>query len=68
MQDMIKKKRNKNPRGEENGNAKLKEFQVRQIREFLKLGLSHTKIGKMYRVNRKTISKISNKFTWRHVV
>ncbi|MGN5653475.1 hypothetical protein [Bacillus sp. Brlt_9] len=53
--------------GSLNGNSKLKEEQVKQIKTLLRKGLSQTKIAKMYGVSKHCIHHIKIEKTWKHV-
>ena len=54
--------------GKDNGNSKLIEEQVLEIRELYKIKkYNQTKLGKMYCVNQMIISLIVNKKTWKHI-
>lgn len=53
--------------GTKNPSAKLNERQVKRIRRLIKKGQSNIQIGKMFGVNRKTISDIRLGKTWRQV-
>ena len=50
--------------GETNGSAKLVETQVREIRQLLNLGESHSTIAKKYQVSKATIQHISSGRIW----
>lgn len=54
-------------RGEKQGSSKLKEFQVREIKEKLMSGISHSKIAEEYNVVKNTITSINRGRTWRHI-
>lgn len=54
-------------RGAQNGNSKLTEDQVREIKKLLRDGVSGPKIAKMFNVNHTAIYSIKNGKTWRHV-
>ncbi len=54
-------------KGEKNGNAKLTEEDVLEIRELIKDGISNTAIAKMYGIGVTTISNIKIGKTWKHV-
>lgn len=55
------------PIGSKSYLSKLKEKDIPEIRELLKSGLSHEKIGLMFGVGKNTIGGISRNRTWRHV-
>ena len=52
-------------RGEKHYNSKLTEYQVIEIRNTI--GISQEKIASIYNVDRKCISKIINRLTWKHI-
>jgi len=64
--DMMKKDRQANFAGENNGAAKLKEFEVSEIRKLLPTH-THVAIAKKYGVNRATIGLINRNETWKNV-
>lgn len=51
-------------RGVNNGNVKLTEDQVRQIKELRREGISQYRCGEMFGVSRSTIKNIDNGSTW----
>lgn len=53
--------------GEDHGQSKLSEQHIREIRGLLASGITTASIGRMYGVNRKTVSKIRDRLTWSHV-
>ncbi len=63
-QDMVK--RNRSAKGVKNGNAKLTESDVLEIRQ---IGRSQPQIevAKMYNVKPKAIRKILKRFRWKHI-
>jgi len=55
-------------RGETNGRAKLKRFQIYLIRNLLKIGaLTQREIGIMFDVTQNTISRIKQRNLWGHI-
>ena len=54
-------------RGERSSLSKLTEIQVREIKRFLKEGLTQKEIAKRYDVTQRTISAIAIGLTWKHV-
>ena len=64
MRDMIAKGRDKKVRGENQGNAKLTERAVREIRASQ---LKHRELAEIYSVNQSTISRIRAEKRWAHV-
>lgn len=65
--DRAQRDRSFHPVGELCPAAKLTELHVREVRSYLAYGWSHSSIAFMFRVSRKTISKISHRETWSHV-
>ena len=63
-QDMVAK--NRQAKGSLNGNSRLLEKQVLEIRNN-KLGLSSRKLGELYNVSKTTILNILNNKQWRYV-
>lgn len=55
----------KSKKGEKHHNSKLKEVEVKEIKNLLEKGYNCTYISKIYKVSRKTISDIKNKKTWK---
>lgn len=78
VQDMIKKGRRRDSRGEKNGLTKLTDQQVREIREKYKLNkitgrylrkeYSNFKLAKEYGITQSIISEIINYKRWKHVI
>lgn len=66
-QDMLKKGRGVDNRGEKCGMAKLKEEDVTKIREMRKCGHTFQGIADMYDVSNVTIYDICLRKTWRHI-
>jgi len=67
MRDMVQKGRN-NPRiGTENGNSKLSEQNVLEIRKLHHEGMKNKRISIMYKVSETTICHVVNRKTWKHV-
>lgn len=54
--------------GEKNGRSKLKECQVKKIRELNKKGLTIYKLSKITKMNYFTIWGIINKKYWKHII
>ena len=69
MRDMYE--RNREARGEKNGSHKLKEIEVREIKEALKekvhLGQNVRFLAEKYQVSRTTIYSIYHKKAWKHL-
>lgn len=55
-------------RGEEKRNAKLFDYQIREIRALLSNGETERFVAALFSVNRTTIRSIKNGKTWTHVV
>ena len=53
--------------GEKIGNSKLKEMEVIEIRRLSKLGLKRCILGKMFKINESTVSKIVLRKRWVHI-
>ncbi len=54
-------------RGERNGQAKLTESQVREIRLLRETGMTHQRIADQFGMERKTIGDAINRVNWAHV-
>lgn len=67
MHDMKAKGRAKAPCGDKANAGKLNTEQVRQIREYLKMGLSQRTIADFYGVSSAAISNIHTGTTWNHL-
>lgn len=55
------------PVGEKNGQSKLKDQDVKEIKEFLKNELPIKRIAKYYSVSETTILKIKKEERWKHI-
>ena len=55
------------PHGESNGNSKLTDNKVKEIRELLRTGISQRKLAALFGVSRRTIQLISRERIWKHV-
>ena len=55
------------PIGEKQGRSKLKEFQVLEIIDLSKIGLTQNEIKEKYGISQGLVSKILNKKTWSHI-
>lgn len=68
-QDMVKKGRQKyvTHNGSENGNSKLKESDVTQIRCLFESGYSQKGIAKLFSISTRTVCQIVENETWKHV-
>lgn len=53
-------------KGERNGNVKLTEQKVREIRKFLKTN-SQMEASRYFEISQPTISQIARRVTWRHI-
>jgi len=62
--DMVAKGRQRSARGTRNGNSKLTQLMVLEIRRLLASGLTQTAIGKIFEVNSRTINKIATGRRW----
>lgn len=68
MQDRNRKGRARNLYGEEHGNSKLTEQEVRQIRiDYSNGNISMKKLGLKYNVTPRTIYMIITRITWKHI-
>lgn len=67
VQDMLQRGRHVPPQGEKNGNAKLNEENIREIRTLLQTGLSGSEIARRFSVSPMTISFIKTGNRWSHV-
>lgn len=67
MADKTAKRRNNPPIGERAGFAKLKEFEVLEIRKQYKAGATGRSLSKAFGVGFKAISKIVLRQRWKHV-
>jgi hypothetical protein len=69
VDDMMRKGRDVNPRGEQHGMAKLSENEVVEIRRRVAAGeyKSQTKLGKEFGVSNQLISRIASRGVWAHV-
>lgn len=66
--DMMQRRRNRQPRGEDQGSAKLTTEQVREIRRRYALGgISQQALGNEYGINQRTVSKIVRQSAWKHI-
>ena len=66
-QDMLQKNRNNPPRGEKNGNCRLKESQALEIIQLIKNKNRLKDIAIKYGVSETHISKIKNKRKWAYL-
>ena len=64
IQDCINKGRAKRPRGSRNGNTKLTESQVIEIRTMLKKGEAQNEIAQKFGVARSTTGYINTGYRW----
>ena len=67
--DMMDRGRHRPPptSGEQNGNSKLREGDVRRIKEMIRGGLKNHEIAPLFGVTHQMISKIRNGLFWQHV-
>lgn len=61
------KKRTNFPVGEDVGNSKLTENQVKEIRSLHKDGCSNKSLRKLFNISKSQVSKIVNKKSWIHI-
>ncbi len=54
-------------RGEQHANAKLTEWQVREVRAWAALGWSQRYLAYAFEVNQWTICQVLRRRSWRHV-
>ncbi len=55
------------PKGETNGNARLTEFQVTQIRSLRAAGYKQQDLAEMFGVSQATVGQIVRRVTWKHI-
>lgn len=67
MHDMKMKGRAKAPRGERANAGKLTAAEVLQIRELLKIGLTHREIAACFGVSQVAVTNIHTGATWKHL-
>ena len=67
LDDMRNKGRSRDSRGEKNPRAKLRESDVIEIHRLISQGTTQTEIARKYGVNRRTISHIATRSTWKQV-
>lgn len=65
MNDMLRKHRSRDSRGEKNENAKLTWEKVREIRAEVKKGFTQRSIAKLYGVDYTTVNHIVRNYTWK---
>ncbi len=65
IQDCVRKGRQ--PKGEDNGQHKVSEKQVRAIRELLSQGVTQKRIAQHYPLSQQTISEIATRKIWKHI-
>lgn len=65
QKDMANKGRS--PQGERQGASKLKESDIREIRELASQGYTHQELSNMFNTVRANITLIVNKNRWRHI-
>ena len=66
--DMVSKGRQRGPKGEQHGSAKLVAGDVRAIREMYGHGTTQTHLAAMFGVTQSAISLITRDLTWRHLL
>lgn len=67
VKDMKNKKRNSCGIGEKHGHSKLTIIQVKEIKNFIKLGHKHSIIAKKFNISPQTIADIKAKRSWGYV-
>lgn len=67
MRDMAQKKRAKPPKGESASWSKLTEKQVREIRHWASMGVTHQILSEDYGVDRSHISRMCSGKNWSHL-
>ena len=68
INDMVSKKRNNDPKGEDHGRSKLTNKDVFKIRKLWKTRLFYqTTLAKKYQVHVVTINRICNRRNWKHI-
>jgi hypothetical protein len=65
VMDMVE--RNRQARGSKNGQAKLTEDDVNEIKIFREFGFTQQELGKMYGVSQSTITRLLSKKRWGHL-
>ena len=65
--DSVAKGRNADKRGEKNGQSKLREDDVHEIRRLYSLGVMQILLAKMWRISRSHVSGIITRTKWRHI-
>lgn len=65
--DMMSKGRRGDNKGSKNGQAKLTEIDVAEIRLLHKTGLGCRRLSKLFPVHKETIQSVINYKTWRHI-
>ena len=68
MADMDAKGRRANFKGANNGNSKLTEAKVREIRMWSELGYLQKRIATAYGVSKVNVSAIKHRRSWKHVI
>lgn len=66
-QDRDRRKRRRPPKGIDNGRAKLKESDIKEIRSLIAQGITQTVIAKKYGICRGGVSKIKLGKSWSHI-
>ena len=67
MQDCISKGRFGEQGGEANGNSKICEDDVREIRRLYSLGITQVWLSKMWGIGRSQTNRIVNREQWKHI-
>lgn len=67
MRDMAERGRNRQPKGERNGRAKLTEGTVAEIRSLVAAGVPHREIASHVGIDKSQVSRVATRKIWRHV-
>jgi predicted XRE-type DNA-binding protein len=59
--------RDRSPKGEENGQSKIKDQQIKEIFQLKSNGLTQYKIAEMFNVDQSAICRILNRKTYKHI-
>jgi len=54
-------------KGEQHGNAKLTENDVREIRRLRAIGVSRMAVARMFGISQSSVKKITGRYSWAHV-
>lgn len=67
QRDSVAKGRGADHRGEKNGNSKLYENDVHEIRRLYSLGVKSALLSKMWRINQDHVTRLVSRKSWRHI-